>query len=333
VGSRFALGVDVPFFVWQHGDASAPASGIGDVAILGKATLLSNDRDGLRAGLGMAALAAVTLPTAPRSSFMGDGAATATLRWLVEYSLGIGAVRASLGFTWRPDYRTGSVGGADDVRVGNAIPWAVGIALRPKALFPRLDSGDRQEWEIAAHGALPAGPLAPFGWDGKSGAAALSPALFAIDDRIALGRHRDAYVLLGADLGLDAAIGVPTVRAVVSLGWAPRVRDRDHDGVPDDVDQCPDLAEDRDGIQDQDGCPEDDADGDGVPDEQDICPLAAGPLSTDPKRNGCPGAPPAPDEGAAVAPPPHPAPTPAAAPSSAPSPAPLPAPSAPAGPP
>jgi hypothetical protein len=71
------------------------------------------------------------------------------------------------------------------------------------------------------------------------------------------------------------------------------VHDRDGDGVPDDVDQCPDLPEDKDGIQDQDGCPEDDADGDGIPDDQDKCPLAPGPASSDPKRNGCPGAPPA----------------------------------------
>ena len=165
--------------------------------------------------------------------------------------------------------------------------------LRPKALFPTIDSGDRQEWEIATHGSLPAGPIAPFGWGSAPGATVLSPALLTVDDRIALGRHHDAYVLLGADVGLDDAIGVPAFRAVVSVGWAPRVHDRDGDGVPDDVDQCPDLPEDKDGIQDQDGCPEDDADGDGIPDDQDACPLAAGPASSDPKRNGCPGAPPA----------------------------------------
>lgn len=35
-----------------------------------------------------------------------------------------------------------------------------------------------------------------------------------------------------------------------------KVSDRDGDGIPDDVDQCPDLAEDFDGYQDSDGCPE-----------------------------------------------------------------------------
>lgn len=37
---------------------------------------------------------------------------------------------------------------------------------------------------------------------------------------------------------------------------ARKVTDRDGDGIPDDVDQCPDLAEDFNGYQDSDGCPE-----------------------------------------------------------------------------
>jgi hypothetical protein len=112
--------------------------------------------------------------------------------------------------------------------------------------------------------------------------------MLAVDDRIALGHGRDWSVVVGADIGLDDAIGVPLVRGVVSLGWAPRAHDSDDDGVPDDVDECPDLPEDRDGIQDQDGCPEDDADGDGVLDAVDMCPLVKGVPSADPKKNGCP---------------------------------------------
>jgi hypothetical protein len=292
LGARFALGLDLPLFLWQDGQTSGtPTAGVGDVSLLAKATVVSNEKDGLRAGLGLAALADVSFPTAPRSSFMGDGAVTASLRWLAEYSVGIAAARVSLGFLLRPDWRTGSDGAAGEITVGHSLPWSVGLVLRPKAVLPTIDPGDRQEWEIAAHGALPAGPIAPFGWGSDHGATALSPALLALDDRVALGRHRDAYVLLGVDIGLDDAIGVPTVRGVVSFGWAPRVHDRDADGVPDDVDQCPDLPEDRDHIQDQDGCPEDDADGDGIPDEVDACPLTSGAASNDPHRNGCPASP------------------------------------------
>jgi len=48
--------------------------------------------------------------------------------------------------------------------------------------------------------------------------------------------------------------------------------DLDGDGIPDDVDQCPRLPEDRDGFQDADGCPDDDNDGDGITDKLDKCP-------------------------------------------------------------
>ena len=85
------------------------------------------------------------------------------------------------------------------------------------------------------------------------------------------------------------------------------VTDRDHDGVPDSTDACPDVAgpaalqgcpdKDGDGIADKDdkcpdvagiakynGCPIPDTDGDGINDEEDKCPTVAGVA----KYNGCP---------------------------------------------
>jgi len=297
VGSRLAFGADVPAFVWQDGTSSlpatvvdrssVPASGLGDVSLVGKATLLPNDRGGLRAGFGLAAVGDVTLPTGDPSSFLGEGQVTAGLRLLAEYGLGVGALRASLGYAVRPASRRWPQGPAQGATFGDAIPWTFGLLLRPRAILQTVDSGDRQLWEIAAHGALPGGPVAPFGLGGAK-SSLLSPVMLAVDDRIALGHFRDTYVLVGADVGLDDAVGVPVVRAVASFGWAPRAHDSDADGVADDVDECPDLPEDRDGIQDQDGCPEDDADSDGVLDAADVCPLVKGAPSADPTKNGCP---------------------------------------------
>lgn len=68
----------------------------------------------------------------------------------------------------------------------------------------------------------------------------------------------------------------------------PLPPDRDGDGIPDQYDKCPDQPEDKDGIDDGDGCPEDDADNDGVPDAVDHCPKMPGKPSSDPNRNGCP---------------------------------------------
>jgi hypothetical protein len=48
--------------------------------------------------------------------------------------------------------------------------------------------------------------------------------------------------------------------------------DQDADGIADPEDQCPADPEDRDGYQDDDGCPDADNDADGIPDTQDQCP-------------------------------------------------------------
>jgi OmpA-OmpF porin, OOP family len=85
------------------------------------------------------------------------------------------------------------------------------------------------------------------------------------------------------------------------------IKDKDGDGITDDIDQCPDFPgtvlnkgcpdKDGDGIADKDdrcpnvpgtlqykGCPVPDKDADGIPDDQDKCPDVAG-LK---KYNGCP---------------------------------------------
>jgi OmpA-OmpF porin, OOP family len=296
IGNRAAVGVDIPGFLWQDGASALPATivtggavpraGLGDIALDGKATIVSNDRQGATLGPGLAAVASLTLPTGDRRSFSGDGSVTSSLALHAAYALGIAELRATLGYSLRTARRIWP-SAAGGLGFGDELPWSAGLVLRPKALAPTLDADDRQAWELAAHGWLPAGPVAPFGLGG-SGASLLSPALVAVSDRVTLGRDRDAYVVSGVDVGLDTAVGVPVFRAILALGWAPRKHDRDDDGVPDDLDECPDLPEDRDGIQDNDGCPEDDADGDEIPDTVDACPEAKGPASSDPQKNGCP---------------------------------------------
>jgi hypothetical protein len=67
-------------------------------------------------------------------------------------------------------------------------------------------------------------------------------------------------------------------------GCPDAVPDSDGDGLTDDQDGCKDLAEDVDGFQDDDGCPDDDNDADGVLDVSDGCPEVAGPV----ENHGCP---------------------------------------------
>ena len=64
--------------------------------------------------------------------------------------------------------------------------------------------------------------------------------------------------------------------------------DSDGDGIPDDVDQCPDMPEDRDGFQDEDGCPDFDNDNDGIYDAQDQCPNEPEDFDGFDDADGCP---------------------------------------------
>jgi len=64
----------------------------------------------------------------------------------------------------------------------------------------------------------------------------------------------------------------------------PKPQDRDGDGIMDNVDQCPDDPEDKDGFEDEDGCPDFDNDQDGIPDVEDKCPNVPGPAD----NQGCP---------------------------------------------
>ena len=102
-------------------------------------------------------------------------------------------------------------------------------------------------------------------------------------------RSRPAPQRYVAIRAVDEQGNVGRVASIDFLGPPPPPPDTDEDGVPDDVDECPDVA----GPAANQGCPIDppppgDADGDGVLDNADQCPNQPGPSS----NNGCPVIPP-----------------------------------------
>jgi outer membrane protein OmpA-like peptidoglycan-associated protein len=92
--------------------------------------------------------------------------------------------------------------------------------------------------------------------------------------------------------------GNPDARAIVRLAYAPDEKkkeepppapsDRDHDGVIDADDDCPDAPSGPHPDLNRPGCPRGDRDHDGVFDDEDACPDTAGPRTSDPSTNGCP---------------------------------------------
>lgn len=91
------------------------------------------------------------------------------------------------------------------------------------------------------------------------------------------------------------AIGTPVwipkrgveLAAGFQLNWGMS-SDADKDGIPDNEDQCPSVAEDKDGFMDQDGCPDLDNDQDGIPDTLDKCPNVEEDKDDFEDDDGCP---------------------------------------------
>ena len=306
VGDRLAFGLALPTVMYQAGSggqlvaSQLPHSAIGDARLNLKATLLPGGEMG---GFSLAALGAVTLPTGNGRSYIAEQAAIGELRILSELRLIAIAVRATAGMKVR-----GAEQSFVGATFGHELPWGIGLSLRPQVLG--IDAKGRWEWTLEGHGALAMTP--------QFGSKAQSPAALGLSARYTPGT---ISLIAGAELPLDSAVGAASVRGILGLGWAPRVHDQDADGIPDEVDQCPELAEDKDGFEDSDGCPDFDNDDDGVPDDTDRCPTEkedtdefedddgcpdpdndhdaipdtvdacikeAGAASPDPKRNGCP---------------------------------------------
>ena len=88
--------------------------------------------------------------------------------------------------------------------------------------------------------------------------------------------------------GVAHGIGEPASQFFLAVGYAPDIRDSDGDGIPNTIDKCPFVPEDKDGFQDADGCPDDDNDGDRKPDITDKCPNEAEDLDGFEDDDGCP---------------------------------------------
>ncbi len=229
-----------------------PGFAFGDMGLHLKSNLKANP-DG---GLGIALLGTVFLPTGDKRSFSSERAVRVKTSILFDYSLKLLAIEAGLGVLVRSQEAPAFPGGPS-AAFGEELHWSFAASLIPGLFIPAMKA--RHRWEIGFRGWLPVSPMAPF----SSGAAQLSPVLFTLGERASLGQNGDASLLIALDASLNAeAVGAPGIRGIVGFQYAPRVRDQDHDGIPDDRDQCPELAEDKDGKEDNDGCPDVDDDED-----------------------------------------------------------------------
>jgi outer membrane protein OmpA-like peptidoglycan-associated protein len=96
-------------------------------------------------------------------------------------------------------------------------------------------------------------------------------------------------VLAGLEIVLyDAHDGKSSAGPSELTSPLAKISDRDGDGIPDELDKCPDQPEDKDGFEDEDGCPDPDNDKDGIPDNADACPNEPETVNGFEDEDGCP---------------------------------------------
>ena len=116
---------------------------------------------------------------------------------------------------------------------------------------------------------------------------------------VLLGIHYNIAKLInigvGGGIGVLREPGTPDGRFLFRLAYAPmadeKPKDRDHDGIIDKKDACPDEPGEATDDPRTNGCPPPpppDSDGDGVIDPQDKCPSEPKGQNPDPEKLGCP---------------------------------------------
>jgi OmpA-OmpF porin, OOP family len=102
-------------------------------------------------------------------------------------------------------------------------------------------------------------------------------------------RARAHYATAMEHLEIAEKNSPPEKCAGLAVVVAPGCIDNDADGICAEVDRCPDQPEDMDGVEDTDGCPEDqDTDGDGILDSEDQCILDVEDKDGYLDNDGCP---------------------------------------------
>ena len=308
LGERLELFMLLPATIIQGGQEprgsglrfdEPQSAGVGDLELGGSAHLMGDRDHGMQLGLH----AALLLPTGSTDALASDGGVG--VRGSLSTALVLDAVTIALqvGAAYRPERVLGLIESGSEafLRLGGYVPL-----------------GERWRLMLELDGATSLR-------DGQSFENEATPLELLLG-----GEHITASGWrfgLGAGPGLTLATGTPLLRVLAQIGYAPPREpaaleappDRDHDGVLDPDDRCPDQPETANGFEDDDGCPDElpapatpaiapvedpDVDQDGIKGTDDKCPTQAETLNGIEDEDGCPDAAPPPPEPPAAAPPP-----------------------------
>ncbi|MCC6559321.1 MAG: OmpA family protein [Polyangiaceae bacterium] len=275
---RVGVDVDVPFAVYQAGDdpqgdgvafASPSSAEIGDLRLGLRLRLLGEYFDPFQLAVG----GYVWVPTGngDAGSFVGEGSVRGLPMLIAGGRLDWMVWSASAGVDIRRSQDFASTSQGTQLQGGAGVGFLLGEERRFQ-IGPELSGGL---------------VLSDVNKRTSNGELLISARYRFLDD-LEAG--------LGAGSGLTSGVGTPDFRGVAMIAYTPEVKppvgDRDHDGIKDDADACPDVK----GVASEDpkkhGCPPPppppDRDKDGILDSADACPDVAGVASEDPAKHGCP---------------------------------------------
>jgi outer membrane protein OmpA-like peptidoglycan-associated protein len=256
----FSLGIDVPFFLIQTGDYSPSFAGLGDLRLVPKLRILDD-----RKGFGLGVVGELRVPTHAGDFSGGARNVVFAPRVVADHRFANGVrLGANIGVLVREGTSFYNVRGASEFTYAAALGYRFG--------------GDAGKVEV---GAELVGGVGLVATDSEELPLEAFP-------YVKYDPNDEWEFSAGPGIGLIAGYGVPVFRVFGGVRYTPTEHDGDHDGVPDGRDQCPNVPEDRDHVNDLDGCPEEDGDVDGVPDTEDRCPDAKETINGFEDEDGCP---------------------------------------------
>ncbi len=187
-----------------------------------------------------------------------------------------------------------------DPGVGDLFTLTGGVRIRPQGLVRPGDATRGTDfWVELDIGAALTGPLVRpvfelgAGYLFEVGELGLGPALRFVNvlqTEEGLDASSAYLLTVGVDVVLFDRRPTPDEEAAIEAAVEPPPGDPDpdRDGILEDSDVCPDAPEDRDGFEDEDGCPDLDDDQDGIPDASDACPRQAEDRDGFRDEDGCP---------------------------------------------
>ena len=236
-------------------------AGLQDLQLVSQISLVKRENS----TVGVSARGSMTFPTGEPDAWMSREGIAGGIEFIVDATHGSWHAGARLGYEFIPAVEVFTLQEDDHVSLALAANW------EPKA-GPWRSS---VEWNIATRAS------AAFQKASELYGEFLLGLGYAMSDELEFTTTAGFAALPG--------IGGPEYRFGMGIGYHnDSLVDDDRDGLANPLDSCPNVPEDLDGFEDEDGCPDIDNDGDQVLDEHDACPLVMEDMDGFEDQDGCP---------------------------------------------